>query len=103
MPAPTLSLGLLPPTTCGPEPHEDRERRFEVEKLLFTGNPGGSALAIGLPVGSAQTLSFTTSIGGVFVSDVEVHSLDGLMQRADEALYLAKGEGRNRVVFATEA
>jgi diguanylate cyclase (GGDEF)-like protein len=46
------------------------------------------------------SISFTLSLGVVSKSDPRVEDLDPLIQAADEALYQAKGQGRNRVVLA---
>ena len=52
-----------------------------------------SAPAEGLPV--TVSIGVATSIAGAL-------GLDGLLKRADEALYRAKNEGRNRVVIAED-
>ena len=50
--------------------------------------------------GCASTIGFTVSIGltGVRVGD---KSIDALLKRADQALYAAKGTGRNKVCVAS--
>lgn len=55
-------------------------------------------LACALPGG--YTLRFTVSVGFVHVSNVAGASLGSLLAVADDALYRAKGMGRNRVVAA---
>jgi len=45
-----------------------------------------------------QQLKITASFG--LATLMEGESLDGLLKRADEALYQAKNSGRNRVVMA---
>jgi diguanylate cyclase (GGDEF)-like protein len=48
--------------------------------------------------GKPLDLNITVSIGiSVFPADGKVE--DELIEKADQALYLAKGEGRNRVVI----
>ncbi|WP_084480053.1 diguanylate cyclase [Methylomicrobium lacus] len=49
-----------------------------------------------LPLEDDQALRFTVSIGVSTVNALCVH-IDGLLQKADQALYQAKAEGRNRV------
>jgi two-component system, cell cycle response regulator len=51
------------------------------------------------PIGDKQAVSATISIGLAELGDV-TDSLERLLKRADEALYVAKREGRNRVVRA---
>jgi diguanylate cyclase (GGDEF)-like protein/PAS domain S-box-containing protein len=46
-----------------------------------------------------QAIPFTVSIGVATRAPGE-HDLDAIMKRADQALYKAKGQGRNRVVVA---
>ena len=50
--------------------------------------------------GDAATVAVTVSIG-VALTDASGDSAEDLMNRADEALYEAKGTGRNRVVTAS--
>jgi diguanylate cyclase (GGDEF)-like protein len=45
-------------------------------------------------------LQVTVSIGATCITENADNTFDGLFQRADSALYRAKGEGRNRVVRA---
>lgn len=48
--------------------------------------------------GSKVSASITISVGVASTLNADIDSLDGLFRVADRALYLAKGEGRNRVV-----
>ena len=43
----------------------------------------------------------TISLGGTLVTSAD-QSIDDVIKRADEALYLAKNQGRNRVVLLTD-
>ena len=52
-----------------------------------------------IAVGLAQPVPVTISIGLTELNGLE-DSLEKLLKRADQALYTAKREGRNRVVFA---
>ena len=47
-------------------------------------------------------ISVTVSIGVATSTDPDVASLDDLVQRADERLYAAKSQGRNRVATETD-
>lgn len=58
-----------------------------------------AAAAIATPAG---ILTVTVSIG-VAVLDASIRDFTELFSRADEALYLAKGNGRNRVQLSTAA
>ncbi len=74
--------------------------------LLMPGAGGGDALAFAEelrrrieaePLGvDGELLRITTSIG-VAEADAAMHSLGDLLKRADQALYDAKRDGRNRV------
>jgi two-component system, cell cycle response regulator len=50
-------------------------------------------------VNDKQSIPATISIGLAQLGDIS-DTIDRLMKRADEALYTAKREGRNRVVRA---
>jgi two-component system cell cycle response regulator len=52
--------------------------------------------AFHLPTG--ETVQMTVS-GGVAVSEGPIDTPDGILKRADEALYRAKTEGRNRILL----
>jgi diguanylate cyclase (GGDEF)-like protein/PAS domain S-box-containing protein len=54
--------------------------------------------ALRIPLGSGENLACTVSIG---VAGVQNDDPNGLLRRADEALYAAKSGGRNRVVLRT--
>lgn len=51
-----------------------------------------------IKVNENEILKFTISIGISKKKD-EINTLDMLLKEADDALYSAKGEGRNRVIF----
>jgi diguanylate cyclase (GGDEF)-like protein len=74
-------------------PHADRATGLQVAERI---RQGIAALAIPFE-GLAQPLTITASLG-LAVEDSGVDSLDSLMAKADQALYQAKGGGRNRVV-----
>ena len=48
---------------------------------------------------TGQAITMTVSIGIATIQEAD-QSFDNLLQRADKALYMAKGLGRNRVEFA---
>lgn len=74
----------LLPETDGPRAIETAERLIEEIRN------------ISIPV-DGVSVGFTLSVGGATRCSQD-ESLETLLQRADEALYQAKGEGRNRVV-----
>ena len=52
---------------------------------------------------SGERLSITVSIGASFASGANGHDIEGMLRQADQALYCAKHNGRNRVeVYAPE-
>ena len=55
----------------------------------------------GLKVGE-QMIPVTVSVGVASLQSEQEETLDGLLKRADEALYAAKNGGRNRVVVSQE-
>jgi diguanylate cyclase (GGDEF)-like protein len=46
----------------------------------------------------AESIPITSSFGAVWI-DLETVSVEDMIRRADEALYVAKASGRNRIVF----
>lgn len=85
--------------------------RYGGEEFLYvlTGTPREQALQVAEkvrrtiasqnPVIEGRHISFSTSIGVAVYDDFDEHMLaDELVHRADQALYLAKEGGRNRVV-----
>lgn len=50
--------------------------------------------------GSMEKLKMTVSLGVATVPDPAIHNIEDLIRLADDALYAAKREGRNRVVMA---
>lgn len=80
---------VLPNTTLN-EAHEVAERlRIAVEKLAFNGE--------------LRSLKITTSIGVSCYPSRNVDNIDQLLKVADQALYLAKEGGRNRVAVSVQA
>lgn len=60
----------------------------------------GGVSALGIAHGdSVASPAVTVSIGAAYVAPTLERSSSGLVQLADEALYEAKGDGRNRTVF----
>ncbi|MDD3473257.1 MAG: diguanylate cyclase [Syntrophaceae bacterium] len=51
-------------------------------------------------ISTEATFSMTLSLGAVVVAPGSNHLLDDIIGTADEALYKAKGNGRNRIEFA---
>ncbi|MDD1621944.1 MAG: diguanylate cyclase [Methylococcaceae bacterium] len=74
---------LLPATSCA--------RAFEVAKRMCN-----AVAAAEVPLPSQTSLRFTTSIGIASFSEGDT-CIDGVLSRADKALYEAKKQGRNRV------
>jgi diguanylate cyclase (GGDEF)-like protein len=58
--------------------------------------------ALRVPLPDGRSVSVTASFGAVAASGGETASLEALVSAADEALYRAKEEGRNRVVIRAE-
>ncbi|MEC4749668.1 diguanylate cyclase [Methylomicrobium sp. Wu6] len=52
-----------------------------------------------IPLEDGQPLRFTVSIGVTALNELCAH-IDAMLQKADQSLYKAKEEGRNRVVYA---
>jgi diguanylate cyclase (GGDEF)-like protein len=70
----------------------------EYVRELATRIHGGVA-GLGIPHGDSDVgPAVTVSIGTAFVAPTLERSMQGLVQLADEALYEAKGDGRNRTV-----
>lgn len=85
---------ILPETTLdGARKLAERLRRevAELEVAISGSSPG-----------SEQRFAFTVSIGVAELVESDV-DIDGLLKRADEALYAAKKGGRDRVVVAAAA
>ena len=53
-----------------------------------------------MPLGSGDQLGVSVSIGVASVSASEPTEIESLLTRADEALYVAKARGRNRIEIA---
>jgi diguanylate cyclase (GGDEF)-like protein/PAS domain S-box-containing protein len=78
-------------------PETDGQAAFEGSERLR------QALAAGeLALPSGRVLQFTVSIGLATLATDEA-SVETLIERADQALYMAKREGRNRVCWAATA
>ena len=75
---------MLPESDQNAAAHTAERLRAAVEALEF-------------PLENGETLKMTTSVGIAVLSNTD-ESLDNLLARADGALYIAKREGRNRVV-----
>ena len=54
-------------------------------------------------VDGSQTVRITISVGGAAVPHQNVHGEESLIEFGDEALYIAKQAGRNRVEIANES
>jgi two-component system, cell cycle response regulator len=84
-------LMVVMPDTCAESARAVAERiRFAVE---------GERFAID---GGSRSIPITVSVG-IAALEGEADSADALIKRADEALYRAKGAGRNRVVLRSRA
>lgn len=55
-----------------------------------------------IPPDSSQSIQITASFGVASLSTGSKESLDSLIKRADDAMYRAKREGRNRVCVASQ-
>jgi predicted signal transduction protein with EAL and GGDEF domain len=53
-----------------------------------------------MPLGNGDQLGVSVSIGVASVSASEPTEIESLLTRADEALYVAKARGRNRIEIA---
>lgn len=74
----------------------------ETHMVEYTGERIRKALADVVMDGNGQEVSFTVSIGIAHKTDKEI-CLDALLKKADEALYKAKRNGRNRVEVALDS
>jgi diguanylate cyclase (GGDEF)-like protein len=82
---------------------EAGRRLAEKLRRLIAANPMcGENAALANTESSMPALSVTVSIGGVSLPPGDQGSLETLLDMADKALYRAKAEGRNRVVWATQ-
>lgn len=82
---------------------EAGRRLAEKLRRLIAANPmRGENAALANTESSVPGLSVTVSIGGVSLPPGDQGSLETLLDMADKALYRAKAEGRNRVVWATQ-
>lgn len=70
----------------------------EREAVMFADRLRSDLAALSVPYDNA-TIRFTCSFGVAALTE-DVKTLDTLLNRADGAMYRAKGEGRNRVVSA---
>ena len=77
---------MLPESDHNAATHTAERLRASVEALIF-------------PLEDGSNLKITTSVGIAILAGVG-ETLDSLLARADNALYIAKGEGRNRVVIS---
>lgn len=87
-------FALLLPGSSGAQAREVGERLREAVEITRTAVPGG---------GGEPMLQVTTSVGIASTAEFPEASMHALYRAADEALYQAKREGRNRTVVAEEA
>ena len=81
-------------------PETDREATLLVAERLRTAVEQRKIAPVEL---SDEPVNLTISIGAACWPDVEAERETDLVQHADEALYRAKNEGRNRCVAAEPA
>ena len=79
----------------GAEGHQARSIAERIRKRV-------AAMRI-MPPGASQAIQITASFGAASFSPESKEDLDSLIKRADDALYKAKSEGRNRVCSAEDA
>jgi len=76
-------------------PETDKQSAIEITERLR------EAIAKSQVKTQSKEFSFTTSIGAICVEEALNVTLESFMNRTDQALYRAKNEGRNRVVFGS--
>ena len=72
----------------------------DAEALVVAEKMRASIAAHAFPFGERQPLGILSVSGGVAAYRIHAHDSTGLLRAADEALYLAKNRGRNRVLVA---
>ena len=75
----------------------------DAEALVVAEKIRASIAAHAFPFGERQPLGLLSVSGGVAAYRIHAHDSTGLLRAADEALYLAKNQGRNRVLVARDA
>ena len=72
----------------------------DAEALVVAEKIRASIAAHAFPFAERQPLGILSVSGGVAAYRIHAHDSAGLLRAADEALYLAKNQGRNRVLVA---
>jgi len=72
----------------------------DAEALVVAEKMRASIAAHAFPFAERQPLGILSVSGGVAAYRIHAHDSTGLLRAADEALYLAKNKGRNRVLVA---